>query len=154
MGAVVIATSSSNAKLERLRDLGADHVINYREVPNWGDKVLEITSGRGVDHVVEIGGPGTLPQSIRAVRVGGHIALIGVLTGREGTIPTSELMRKQARLQGLIVGNRRDQQDYVAALEATKVKPIIDRTFAFEQLPDAFRYQQSGDHFGKICVVW
>lgn len=154
MGATVIATSSSKEKLERLRDLGADHLIDYRETTNWGAVALDLTNGRGVDHVVEIGGPGTLPQSIKAVAVGGHIALIGVLTGREGTIPTSELMRKQARLQGLIVGNRRDQQDYVTALEASKLKPVIDRTFPFEKLPEAFRYQQSGDHFGKICVVW
>lgn len=154
MGAIVIATSSSEAKLERLRELGADHVINYRETVNWGDKVLGLTGGRGADHVVEIGGPGTLPQSIRAVAVGGHIALIGVLTGREGTVPTSELMRKQARLQGLVVGSRQDQQDYVAALEAMKVRPVIDRLLPFEHLPDAFRYQQNGEHFGKICVVW
>ncbi|WP_309493886.1 zinc-binding dehydrogenase [Neorhizobium sp. BETTINA12A] len=114
----------------------------------------DLTGGLGVDHVVEIGGPGTLPQSIAAVRVGGHIALIGVLTGREGQVPTMELMRKQARLQGLIVGSRRDQQDYVTALEVTGIRPVIDRSFAFEELADAFRYQLSGAHFGKICAEW
>ena len=84
MGASVIATSSSDEKLERLRQLGADHTINYRQTPDWGKRVLELTAGRGVDQVVEVGGPGTLAQSITAVRVGGHIALIGVLTGRRG----------------------------------------------------------------------
>ena len=154
MGARVIATSSSDEKLQRLRELGADHAINYRQCENWGKEVEKLTSGRGVDHVVEIGGPGTLPQSIEAVRVGGHIALIGVLTGREGTIPTSTLMRKQARLQGLIVGTRRNQQDYVAALNQTGLRPVLDRSFAFEEMAEAFRYQESGAHFGKICVEW
>lgn len=154
MGATVIATSSSGEKLDRLRALGAVHVINYRELKSWGEEVRKLTGGRGVDHVIEIGGAGTLPQSIEAIRVGGHIALIGVLTGREGNIPTSALMRKQARLQGLIVASRRDQQDYVAALNAADIRPIVDRTFAFAQLPEAFRYQANGAHFGKICVEW
>lgn len=154
MGARVIATSSSDAKLERLSKLGADHVINYRRCEKWGEEVRNLTQGYGVDHVVEIGGPGTLPQSVRAVRVGGHIALIGVLTGLEGNVPTALLMRKQARIQGLIVGSRHDQQAYVAALNQTGLHPIIDQTFAFEQLPDAFRHQESGAHFGKICVEW
>lgn len=153
MGARVIATSSSDEKLERARALGADHTINYRNTPDWGRRVFELT-GRGVDHVVEVGGPGTLAQSIEAVRVGGHIALIGVLTGRQGEVPTSALMAKQARLQGLIVGSRRSQQDYVAALEETGIRPVIDRRFALEQLADAFRFQQSGSHFGKVVVEW
>lgn len=154
MGATVIATSSSNEKLERLRALGADHVINYRETQNWGELAKQFTNGCGIDHIVEIGGPGTLPRSIEAVRVGGHIALIGVLTGRQGEVPTSELMRKQVRLQGLTVGSRRHQQDYVSALDASRLRPIIDRIYDFEQLPEAFRYQISGGHFGKICVEW
>jgi NADPH:quinone reductase-like Zn-dependent oxidoreductase len=114
-GGAVIATSSSDEKLERVRALGADHVINYRQVPDWGKRVRDLTGG-GVDHVVEVGGPGALAQSITAVRVGGHISLIGVLTGRQGEVPTVYLMAKQARLQGLMVGSRRQQQDYVAAL--------------------------------------
>ena len=92
MGARVIATSSSNEKLERLRSLGAEHTINYRETPEWGKAVKALTDGKGVDHVIEVGGPGTLPQSIDAVKIGGHISLIGVLTGREGDIPTAKLM--------------------------------------------------------------
>ncbi|MDJ0513352.1 MAG: NAD(P)-dependent alcohol dehydrogenase [Methyloceanibacter sp.] len=154
MGASVIATSSSNEKLARLRELGADHVINYRESPEWGREVLTLTGGQGVDHVIEVGGPGTLAQSIKAVRVGGHIALIGILTGRQGEVPTMILMAKQARLQGLIVGNRREQQDYVVALEQTGIRPIIDRSFPLEELADAFRFQESGGHFGKIAIEW
>ena len=153
MGATVIATSSSDAKLERTRALGAAHTINYKTTPEWGRRVLELTNGRGVDIVVEVGGPGTLPQSIRATRVGGHIALIGVLTGRAGEVPTALLMAKQQRLQGLIVGSRRQQQDMVRALEATELKPVIDKTFKLEELADAFRYEASGAHFGKICVA-
>jgi NADPH:quinone reductase-like Zn-dependent oxidoreductase len=152
MGATVIATSSSDAKLERLRALGAAHTINYKTTPDWGRRVRELTEGRGVDIVVEVGGPGTLPQSISAVRVGGHIALIGVLTGAAGEIPTALLMAKQARVQGLIVGNRRQQQDFVRALETTGIKPIIDKSFTLAQLADAFRYEASGAHFGKIGV--
>lgn len=154
MGAAVIVTSSSDEKLEQARALGADHTINYRREENWGRKVRELTGGRGADHIVEVGGPGTLAQSIDAVRAGGHIALIGVLTGRAGEIPTALLMAKQARLQGLIVGTRRQQQEYVAALNETGIRPVIDRTFAFGELADAFRYQQSAAHFGKICVEW
>ncbi|YCH23547.1 NAD(P)-dependent alcohol dehydrogenase [Pseudomonas sp. D1-3] len=154
MGASVIATSSSDEKLERLRQLGADHTINYRQTPDWGKRVLELTDGRGVDQVVEVGGPGTLAQSITAVRVGGHIDLIGVLTGRQGEVPTALLMAKQVRLQGLIVGSRRHQQDYVRALEQSGVRPILDQSFPLEKLADAFRLQESGRHFGKIVVEW
>ena len=116
--------------------------------------MFEWTGGRGVDHVLEIGGPGTLEQSIEAVRVGGHISLIGVLTGLAGQVPTAQLMTKQARLQGLIVGNRRQQQEYVTALSLSGIRPVIDRSFTFEQLPDALRYQERGAHFGKICAEW
>ena len=152
MGARVIATTSSNEKAERLRALGAEHVINYREAPEWGARVWELTDGEGVDHVVEVGGPGTLPQSIEAVRIGGHIALIGILTGVEGNISTRALMLKQARLQGLIVGSRRHQMEMIRAVESKGLRPVIDCRFPLEQLADAFRYQASGKHFGKICV--
>jgi NADPH:quinone reductase-like Zn-dependent oxidoreductase len=153
-GAVVAITSSSGEKLERARDLGADVTVNYRDQPEWGRAVRDWTGGRGVDHVVEVGGPGTLAQSIEAVRVGGHISLIGVLTGAAGEVPTAALMSKQARLQGLIVGSRRDQQDMVRALDASGLRPVIDRRFALENLADAFRYEMSGSHFGKIGVEW
>lgn len=154
MGATVIATSSSDAKRERLRALGADHTINYTTDPLWGATVRQWTpGGRGVDHVLELGGPGTLAQSIDATRVGGHISLIGTVTGRSGEVPTGMLMRKQIRLQGLIVGHRRQQQEMVRGLEASGLRPVIDRSFAgLESLADAFRHEVSGKHFGKICV--
>ncbi|HSP57394.1 MAG TPA: NAD(P)-dependent alcohol dehydrogenase, partial [Halomonas sp.] len=152
MGARVIATSSSDAKLERLAAMGAEFTLNYRTEPDWGRKVKALTDGQGVDHVVEVGGPGTLPQSIDAVRIGGHISLIGVLTGREGEIPTAKLMAKQARLQGLIVGSRRHQIEMIRAIEAGGLEPIIDRSFALEEIAEAFRHQEAGRHFGKICL--
>lgn len=151
-GAKVIATSSSDAKLERLRELGADHIINYRDVEAWGAKALELTGGHGVDCVVEIGGPGTLDQSMMATRVGGHIALIGVLTGFAGPVQTGLLMAKNLRVQGLTVGSRQQQLDMIAAIEANGIKPVLDKHFALAQLADAFRHQASGAHFGKIIV--
>ena len=154
MGATVAITSSSDEKLERARSLGADFLVNYRAQQDWGRVVRDWTGGRGVDHVVEVGGPGTLEQSIEAVRVGGHISLIGVLTGGAGEVPTAALMSKQARLQGLIVGSRREQQDFVRALEAGGIKPIVDRRFSLGELADAFRFEMSGEHFGKIGVEW
>lgn len=154
MGAEVIATSSSEAKMNRLAELGAAHVLNYREQPEWGKRVRELTGGRGVDHVIEVGGPGTLPQSIEAVRVGGHVSLIGVLTGFGGEVPTAHLMRKQARLHGLIVGSRNEQKDYVRALEVTGIRPVIDIAFPLEKIAEAFRYEEAGKHFGKICLAW
>lgn len=154
MGATVLATSSSDEKLKRLTAMGAAHNVNYKAHPDWGVRVKDWTGGLGVDHVVEVGGLGTLPQSIEAVRVGGHISLIGVLTGRSGEVPTGVLMRKQARLHGLIVGNRVQQQDYVRALEATGIRPVIDRMFPLEGIAEAFRYEESGKHFGKICLEW
>jgi NADPH:quinone reductase-like Zn-dependent oxidoreductase len=152
MGARVIVTSSSDAKLERVRALGADHTINYKQIPEWGAEVRHLTGERGVDHVIELGGPGTLPQSIAAVRTGGHISVIGTLTGFGGVVPTAAMMIKQVRLQGLIVGHRRQQQDMVRAIETTSLKPVIDRTFKLDALADAFRYEESGAHLGKICV--
>jgi NADPH:quinone reductase-like Zn-dependent oxidoreductase len=151
MGATVIATSASDEKLERAKALGADHVINYKAVPNWGVTAFEVAGG-GVDHVVEVGGPGTLSQSIQAVRVGGHIALIGTLTGLQGPVLTVMLLAKQIRLQGVNVGSKRDQQDLVRAVESNSIRPTIDRTFPLEALGDAFRYQESGKHFGKIGI--
>ena len=154
MGARVAITSSSDEKLERARALGADHVVNYRSQPEWGKAIRAWSEGRGVDHVVEVGGPGTLAQSIEAVRVGGHISLIGVLTGASGEVPTAALMSKQARLQGLIVGSRAEQQDFVRAIEQGGLRPVIDRRFALDELADAFRYEMGASHFGKIGVEW
>lgn len=152
VGARVIATSSSAAKLARLRELGADEVINYREDPEWGLTARRLTGGRGVDHVVEVGGPDTLLQSMLATRVGGHIAVIGVLTGALSQLPLGLALARQLRLQALLVGNRRHQRDLVQALEASSLRPVIDRHFALSDLVAAFRYQESGQHVGKIVI--
>ncbi len=152
MGARVYATSSSDAKLDRLREMGVSSTVNYAETPEWGAEIARMTGGRGVDHVVEVGGPATLPQSIDAARIGGHLALIGVLTGRGGEIPTAKLMARQQRLEGLIVGSHAMQRDMVRAMEVTGLRPVIDRTFALDEIADAFRHEESGAHFGKIAL--
>lgn len=151
-GATVIATSSSDEKLEKLKALGADYLINYRKVANWGEVARELTGGRGVDHVVEVGGPATLNQSMLAARVGGHLSIIGILTGIGGELSVVTALIKQLRLQGLIVGNRTQQIEMIKAIDANNMKPIIDKTYPLENIVEAFRYQESNKHFGKICL--
>ena len=151
-GCTVIATSSSDAKLERLKALGADHLINYKSEPAWGAAAAKLTGGRGVDHILEIGGSGTLPESIAATRNGGHIALIGVLAGYAGPVPTVAIMGKQLKVQGLTVGSRRHQLDMVRAIDVAGYRPVLDKSFPLANLADAFRHQASNTHFGKIVV--
>lgn len=151
MGARVAITSSSDEKLEKARAMGADFTVNYKTDEQWGKTVAQ-WSGGGVDHIVEVGGPATLGQSIKAARVGGSIVLIGVLTGIGGEIPTAMLMRKQIKLTGVIVGSHKEQLDFVRALENMAFSPVIDKSFALDELADAFRYEESGQHFGKIAV--
>lgn len=153
MGAMVIATSSSDEKLEQVKKLGADFTINYKKSPDWAAKVLEYTHGRGVDHTIEVGGASTLAQSIQATRIGGHIALIGVLAGVQGEVPTRMLMGKQQRLQGLVVGSRQHQIDLVNALNVLRIKPIIQHSFPMTELKQACELQMAGAHFGKISLV-
>ena len=150
-GAKVIATSSSDEKLERVKQLGADETINYRDNEDWDKYVLELTGGRGVDHVVEVGGTGTLQRSVKAVRVGGHIALIGALntTGEFNPIP---IFMKAIRVQGIFIGSRTMFEEMNAKIEASGLKPVIDRVFGFDQAKEALRYMESGSHFGKIVV--
>ncbi len=152
MGATVFATSSSDEKLERLKALGADHLINYKETEAWGAAVMALTGGQGVDHVVEIGGAGTLDQSMVAARIGGHISLIGILAGYAGPVSTVMLMAKQLRVEGITVGTRKQQLDMIRAIEATGIKPVLDKSFPLANLGDAFRHQETGKHFGKIVV--
>lgn len=152
MGASVVATSSSPAKLERLKTLGADHLINYKEEPNWGLAAAAWTGGRGVDAVVEIGGAGTMNQSIYASKLGGHISLIGVLAGWAGEIATAAAMGKNVTIKGITVGSRQDQEEMIAAIDATGVKPVIDSRFPLDGIADAFAHQISQKHFGKICL--
>ena len=151
-GARVIATSSSDEKLERLKQLGADHTINYKTTPDWGKAAKALTGGRGVDEVVEIGGPGTMAQSIAASRIGGHISLIGVLTGITGEVPTAALFSANITLSGITVGSRKHQEDMIAAIEATGIKPVLDRDFSLDNIADAFTHQASQAHFGKITI--
>ena len=151
LGAKVIATSSSNEKLKRVKQLGADETINYRDNPDWDKSVLELTGGRGVDHVIEVGGMGTLQRSVKAVRIGGHIALIGALnmSGEFNPIP---IFMKGIRVQGIFIGSRQMFEEMNAKIESSGLKPVIDRVFKFEQAREALEYMESGSHFGKIVV--
>lgn len=152
MGARVIATSSSHEKLERLKAMGADHVINYRDDENWGKTALQLADGRGVDAVIEVGGSGTLSQSIRATRVGGCIAIIGILSGAAGELALLPAVARQLRLQAVLVGSREQQDEMVRAIDVNGMRPVVDRHFDLESIADAFKYQESGQHFGKIVL--
>jgi NADPH:quinone reductase-like Zn-dependent oxidoreductase len=151
-GARVIATTSSEEKQERLTRLGADSVINYNAVPQWGDMAKELTDGRGVDHVIEVGGPATLAQSIAACRMGGHIALVGLLTGFVAELPIPAVFSSSIRISGISVGSRAGQEDMIRAIMANRVKPVIDRRFALQDLSGAFEHYGSQKHVGKVCV--
>jgi NADPH:quinone reductase-like Zn-dependent oxidoreductase len=151
-GAEVFITSHSDEKLGKAGKLGAEHGINYRAAPDWGRRVLEMTGGTGVDLVVEVGGAGTLPQSIKAVRTGGRISLIGVLTGTTGEINPLPIVMKKIRLQGIFVGSRQMFESMNKAITLHRLHPVVDRVFSFGEVRDALRYMESGSHFGKICV--
>lgn len=150
-GARVIPTSSSDEKLERVKQLGASDGINYKSVPDWDKKVLELTGRRGVDHVVEVGGAGTLAKSLRAVRMGGRISLIGVLTGAGEVNPLPAVM-KNIRIQGIYVGSRDMFEAMNRAIALHQLHPVVDRVFPFEETREAYRYMDSGSHFGKIVI--
>jgi NADPH:quinone reductase-like Zn-dependent oxidoreductase len=151
MGARVILTSSSDAKLERARAMGAAETVNYRANPDWQKAVLDLTGGRGVDVTVEVGGPGTLARSVEATRVAGRIALIGVLTG--GTIDPTLIMRKSITLQGVYVGSRRMFREMNKALELHSIKPVIDHTVPFADARAAYHAMEAAGHFGKIVIA-
>ena len=150
-GAIVIATSSSDEKLKRVKELGAAHGINYRITADWGTAAAKLTGGTGVDHVVEVGGVGTLAQSMQAVGFNGEVALIGVLT-REGETGPHALMMKGASIRGIFVGSRGMAQRLNAAIDANGIKPVIDKVFAFEDAAEAYRYQSSAALFGKVVI--
>lgn len=152
-GATVIATSSRLDKLERLRELGADHVIDYRETPEWGQAALAFTGGRGVDHVIEVGGPSTLPQSLAAARTGAHVAIIGAVGGFSiDTMPFAVVQAKRLRLQGVTVGSRRDQLDMIRAIETHGIRPVIDSRYPLEDAAKAFARLDDPASFGKIVL--
>jgi NADPH:quinone reductase-like Zn-dependent oxidoreductase len=150
MGARAIIISSSDAKLERAKALGAAHTINYRTTPDWDRAVLDLTNGTGVDATVEVGGAGTLPRSINATRIAGTISLIGVLAG--GQIDPAQFMRRSIKMQGIYVGSRRMFQDMNRAISIAGLKPVIDQTFPFEKAKDAYHTMQAAGHFGKIVI--
>ena len=153
-GARVIVTSSSDEKLSRAKTLGADGTINYKTNPEWAKAALELTGGVGVDHVVEVGGANTLNQSLEAAKVGGRIEVIGVLSGFSQQIAMPTLFGKNLRMIGLSVGSREMFESMVGAIDKAGMKPVIDRTFAFAELPDALRCMKAAGHFGKICVAY
>lgn len=151
-GARVLAITSSDSKAQKLRALGADGVHNYRSDPAWDDWAIAQTGGLGVDKVIEIGGPETLNRSLKAVRFGGHIALIGVLTGTSGEIQTVQILRKGIRLDGIYVGSRAMFSDMLESITRNDLKPVIDSCFAFGDAPSAFRHLESAAHSGKIVI--
>jgi len=144
-GARVVATSSSDEKLERVRKMGADLLINYRTTPDWEKPA------QGVDRVIEVGGAGTLGKSLRAVRTGGTVALIGILTGK-GEVDPQPVLMKSIRLQGIYVGSREMFEDMNRAISQAKLKPVVDRVFPFGEAQTAYRHLESGAHFGKVVI--
>lgn len=151
-GAKVILTSSSDEKLARGREMGADETINYKTHPDWDAEVLRLTGKQGVDHVVEVGGSGTLPRSLNAVRVGGHVHLIGVLSEPGKGVDVLIVLRKSIHFNGIYVGSRAMFADLNAAIEANRIQPVIDRVFPLQDARAAFEYLQSGSHFGKVLL--
>ena len=147
-----IVISASEEKLERIRKLGVKHCFNYKEDPRWEKSVLKITNGRGVDRVVEVVGAGNLNKSIEVVAMAGTISLIGLLGGFTGEIDTGNIMEKNIRLQGVLVGSKEMFVRMNETLESTKLHPIIDHSFPFDEAVDAFTHQEKGNHFGKVCI--
>jgi NADPH:quinone reductase-like Zn-dependent oxidoreductase len=152
-GARPIITSSSDEKLERARELGAIGTVNYRTDAEWQHEVRALTGGAGVSHVLEVGGRDTLPRALEALAYDGHIALIGGLSGFAGAVPVGTLMGLGASVTGIYVGSRADFEAMNAFLEEHRVRPLIDRVFAFEEAAEAFEYMDSGDHMGKIVIA-
>jgi len=152
LGAKVIAISSSDQKLARAKQLGAAEGINYLAVADWHKQAKALTGKVGVDHVLEVGGSGTLERSLQAVRVGGRISVIGVLTGKEGPVSLIPILMQNVRLQGVLVGSREDFAAMNRAFALHQLRPVVDRVFEFGQARAAFEHLASGKHFGKVVV--
>ena len=152
MGARVIITSSSDEKLERCCQLGADHTINYDDVPAWERAVIDLTRGEGVDVTVETGGPGTLDRSMKSTRPGGTIALPGALTGRSGEITTGLILMRRLHIAGIMVDCRRAFEDMLKFMAEHPIEPVISASYTFDELPAALKLMESGGHFGKIVI--
>lgn len=151
-GAHVTVISSSDAKIERLKKLGADETINYTEVPDWHKASIEITDGKGFDHIIELGGEVTLPKSLKCIKVGGTISLIGVLSGLAIHASLGFVVTRQVRLQGVTVGHRDGFEAMAKAVAQHGYRPVLDREFGFEDLKEALAYLKSGEHFGKVAI--
>lgn len=152
-GANVIATSSSDKKLERIAALGASGLVNYRKQPQWDEAVLDLTHGRGVDQVIEVGGAGTFPRSLAAARTGGRISLIGRLTGIDDRIDPRPIMAKSLNVYGIYVGSVAMLERMMRGIETSGLVPIIDRNFTIDQASDAYAHLESGKHFGKVVIT-
>jgi NADPH:quinone reductase-like Zn-dependent oxidoreductase len=153
LGARVIVTSSSDEKLARAKAMGADEGINYRANTAWAKAAYELTGGRGVDVVVEVGGAGTINQSLRAVRPGGRVSVIGVLAGSASEVSLLPLLMQDVRMQGVFVGPREHFEAMNRAIASSAMRPVVDKTFALEETRAAFEHMAAGAHFGKICVT-
>lgn len=153
-GAKVIATTSSASKAETLKKLGADAVINYKETPAWGEKAKEITGGLGVQHVVEVGGPTTMAQSLKAIAIDGVISIIGFIGGMDKNQPTFlETLNNICTVRGILVGNRLQMQDMINAIEANDIRPVVDdKVFELKDLKEAYEYMWDQKHFGKLTI--
>lgn len=151
-GANIIVLSGSDEKLEKIAEQGVQHLLNYKTTPSWEKLVMEITNGRGVDHIVEIVGGNHINRSIEVVAMSGVISIIGLIGGNKGELNTSGIMEKNICLQGVVVGSREMFQDMNQTLEVNQLHPFIDRVFPFEQTLEAFELQEKGDNFGKICI--
>ena len=152
-GAHVTVITSSDERIARVKALGADATVNYRAVPEWAKATREITGGRGYDLIVELGGEKTLPQSLRCIRPGGTVAMIGVLSGGSMASPLGLIITRQVRLQGVTVGHRDGFEAMLRAIDQHRVKPVVDRVYAFEELKEAMAYLKSGAQFGKVCIA-
>lgn len=151
-GCRVILTSSSDAKLDRARTLGADETINYTRTPEWGAEVRKLTGGIGAELVIEVGGEKTLLQSLQAVRMQGTIITVGAVSGSGGGVPPRALIPGALRLQGVYVGSRRMHETMARFVAGAKIKPVVDRVFPYGELKEAYRHLESGKHFGKVVV--
>ena len=153
-GARAIVTSASDEKLERARALGAFGTVNYRTTPDWDTAVRDLTGGRGVDHVIEVGGPGTFGRSLAAIRTGGQINVIGYLGGKSAEINPMQILFRRARIRGIPVGSRDSFEAMNRAIAATGLRPVIDRSFPWTEAREALRHLESGRHFGKVVLAF
>ncbi len=154
LGARVIVISGSNEKRERVEALGADAFLNYREEPNWSKRVRELTDGLGVDRIIEVGGAESLQQSLRAIRIGGQISVIGVLSGATQEINLLPILMQNIRLQGILVGHREHFEGMNRMISLHQMRPVVDRVFSVDEFQEAAAWMQQGKHLGKICLAF